>query len=139
MRHFETNSATFDDLRSTGNLKVLTNLELKKAVSSYYTVVESAKNYRTLWQDRIWGDYLRERNRFVNQELNAFWSNGFDRDEGFSIVLPTQFAVAPAASRPFLQSVYDVVEMQSFRQTTFLGIKGKAAELIRRLSTELVG
>lgn len=41
-------SHTFDDLRSTGNLKLLRDLDIKKALFSYYDFDQDQKQYRPL-------------------------------------------------------------------------------------------
>ena len=133
---FETNSPTFDDLRSTGNLKLILNMELKKSISSYYTSIESRKEYRHVWKTRVWEDYWHERDEFINSKLNAWWLNGYKRDL-VPITLPTDFSISKEEAKDFLQALYNVVDITTFRRTTYSDIKLRANELIEKVEQAL--
>ncbi len=48
---------TIDDLRSTGNLRLIRDLELRRAIADYYTDIENALGPLAAMQDRIWDQY----------------------------------------------------------------------------------
>jgi hypothetical protein len=50
---------TILELRSTGNLQLLRDPELKRQVSSYYALLENLKAINQPLQDRVWEDYDR--------------------------------------------------------------------------------
>ncbi|HEX9851832.1 MAG TPA: hypothetical protein VGA68_02420 [Woeseiaceae bacterium] len=48
---------TIDDLRSTGNLRLITDPALRRAIASYYATVEEASIPFAAMRDRIWDQY----------------------------------------------------------------------------------
>ncbi|MGK2924183.1 MAG: DUF6090 family protein [Lysobacterales bacterium] len=48
---------TIDDLRSTGNLRLIRDAVLRRAISSYYTTVENVGIPNANMRDRIWAQY----------------------------------------------------------------------------------
>ena len=136
LMHFETSSVTFDDLKNTGNIKVLSNLELKKSLASYYTFIESAKNYRTLWMDKVWGDYWDARDQLINISMNSFWLNSFDRKQ-VNVELPVSFGVTEYQSKRFIQSLYNLIDITNFRKNVFNDIKAKTKDLLNKISKEI--
>lgn len=48
---------TIDDLRSTGNLRLIRDPALRRAISSYYTTVENVSIPNANMRDRIWAGY----------------------------------------------------------------------------------
>jgi len=48
---------TIDDLRSTGNLRLIRDPALRRAISSYYTTVENVSIPNANMRDRIWALY----------------------------------------------------------------------------------
>jgi hypothetical protein len=48
---------TIDDLRSTGNLRLIRDAEIRRAIADYYTDVENALGPLAAMQDRIWDHY----------------------------------------------------------------------------------
>lgn len=48
---------TLEDLRSTGNLRLITDPALRRAIASYYSTVEEASIPLAAMQDRIWDQY----------------------------------------------------------------------------------
>ncbi len=136
LKHFETNSVTFDDLKSTGNIRVISNQELRKTIASHYTFIESQKNYRSLWQDKVWGDYWSERDDLINNKLNAFWSNSYYQDL-IPIALPKAFDVSSEDTKSFVQSLYKIIDITTFRQTVFREIKSRSKELLLQISAEI--
>lgn len=132
LMHFEPHSATFDDLKSTGNFKVISSLEFKKKLSSYYTFIEARQNFRQVWQEKVWGQYGDSRDEFVTKVLKAHWSNTYYREE-FPIHLPVRFEVSGDEAQDFVQSVYNVIDMSYFRATVYSDIKNKARALLLEL------
>ena len=138
LMHFETSSATFDDLKSTGNIKVISNTELKKEIASYYTFIETRKNYRNLWHDKVWGDYWEARDDLINGKLKAFWSNSYYSNH-VAVELPRNFDISKEEARHFIQSLYNIIDITTFRQTVFNDIKKRSKELIVNVSVEIGG
>lgn len=48
---------TIDDLRSTGNLRLIRDPALRRAIASYYTIVENVSIPNADMRDRIWAQY----------------------------------------------------------------------------------
>jgi hypothetical protein len=48
---------TIDDLRSTGNLRLIRDGSLRRSIAAYYTIVESVSIPLADMRDRIWGQY----------------------------------------------------------------------------------
>jgi len=48
---------TIDDLRSTGNIRLIRDPSLRRAISSYYTSLENALIPNANMRDRIWAQY----------------------------------------------------------------------------------
>ncbi len=48
---------TIDDLRSTGNLRLIRDPALRRAIADYYTNIENALGPLAAMQDRIWDQY----------------------------------------------------------------------------------
>jgi hypothetical protein len=48
---------TIDDLRSTGNLRLLRDPTVRRAISSYYTTVENVTVPVAAMRDRMWNEY----------------------------------------------------------------------------------
>jgi hypothetical protein len=48
---------TIDDLKSTGNLRLLRDPALRRAISSYYTFVETVSVPNAAMRDRMWSEY----------------------------------------------------------------------------------
>jgi hypothetical protein len=48
---------TIDDLRSTGNLRLIRSPELRRAIAAYYATVETTSIPLAAMRDRIWGQY----------------------------------------------------------------------------------
>lgn len=48
---------TIDDLRSTGNLRLIRDPALRRAIASYYTTVENVSIPSAAMRDRIWTQY----------------------------------------------------------------------------------
>jgi hypothetical protein len=48
---------TIDDLRSTGNLRLLRDPTVRRAISSYYTTVEAVSVPNAAMRDRMWNEY----------------------------------------------------------------------------------
>jgi hypothetical protein len=48
---------TIDDLRSTGNLRLLRDPTVRRAISSYYTTVENVSVPVAAMRDRMWNEY----------------------------------------------------------------------------------
>lgn len=48
---------TIDDLRSTGNLRLIRDAAIRRAIADYYTTVENALGPLAAMQDRIWDQY----------------------------------------------------------------------------------
>ena len=48
---------TIDDLRSTGNVRLIRDPALRRAISSYYTTVENVSIPNANMRDRIWAQY----------------------------------------------------------------------------------
>ena len=136
LRNWETNAPTFDDLRSTGNLQLISNRELKKSISSYYTFIEDSKESRHVWRARVWEDYWDERDRFINDKLNSWWLNGYYR-ELVPISLPTDFHASKEDAKYFLQALYNVMDITTFRRRTYTEIKRRAVELFDKIDETL--
>ncbi len=136
LMHFETNAATFDDLKNTGNIKVISNVELKKAIASYYTFIETRRNYRNLWQDKVWGDYWEARDDLINVKLDAFWSNSYHTDQ-VAVELPRDFDISREEAKHFIQSLYNIIDITTFREKVFNDINKRAKELIVKVSAEI--
>lgn len=136
LMQFEPNAATFDDLKSTGNSRIIRNLDLKKKIGQYYTHIESKKSFRNLWQQKVWGDYWRERNHLINDQLNAFWSNAFYQGI-VDIDLPRAFDWNPENHKAFLQTLYSLVDIATFRRSVFMEIKEMSKDLLEDLSEEI--
>jgi len=48
---------TIDDLRSTGNLRLIRDPALRRAIAAYYTIVENVSIPNANMRDRIWAQY----------------------------------------------------------------------------------
>ena len=48
---------TIDDLKSTGNLRLIRDADLRRAISSYYTTIENVSIPNANMRDRIWAEY----------------------------------------------------------------------------------
>jgi len=48
---------TLEDLRSTGNLRLITDPELRRAIASYYATIEEVSIPLAAMRDRIWDQY----------------------------------------------------------------------------------
>jgi len=48
---------TIDDLRSTGNLRLIRNRALRRAIAAYYTTIENVGIPNANMRDRIWAGY----------------------------------------------------------------------------------
>jgi hypothetical protein len=48
---------TIDDLRSTGNLRLIRDPAIRRAIADYYTIIENALGPLAAMQDRIWNQY----------------------------------------------------------------------------------
>ena len=48
---------TIDDLRSTGNLRLIRNPALRRAIAAYYTTIENVSIPNANMRDRIWAGY----------------------------------------------------------------------------------
>jgi hypothetical protein len=48
---------TIDDLRSTGNLRLIRDATLRRAIASYYTTVETVSVPNAAMRDRMWNEY----------------------------------------------------------------------------------
>jgi hypothetical protein len=53
----EFSTHTIDDLRSTGNLRLINDPDLKRAVSSYYQAIERYERLRQPLIERVWDGY----------------------------------------------------------------------------------
>lgn len=61
------NRTTYDDLISTGNLRLFTDIELKRAVSSYYAFQERGTQWNSLIRS-VQIDYRRETRRLLSAD-----------------------------------------------------------------------
>ena len=48
---------TIDDLRSTGNLRLIRDKNLRRAIAAYYTTIENVSIPNANMRERIWGEY----------------------------------------------------------------------------------
>ena len=48
---------TIDDLRSTGNIRLIRDRALRRAIAAYYTIIENANIPNANMRDRIWEEY----------------------------------------------------------------------------------
>jgi len=48
---------TIDDLRSTGNLRLIRDGTLRRAIAAYYTTIENVSIPNANMRERIWGEY----------------------------------------------------------------------------------
>jgi len=48
---------TIDDLRSTGNLRLIRDRALRRAIAAYYTIIENVSIPNANMRDRIWAEY----------------------------------------------------------------------------------
>ena len=48
---------TIDDLRSTGNLRLIRDRSLRRAIAAYYTIIENVSIPSANMRDRIWAEY----------------------------------------------------------------------------------
>lgn len=48
---------TIDDLRSTGNLRLIRDGSLRRAIAAYYTIIENVSIPNANMRDRIWTEY----------------------------------------------------------------------------------
>jgi hypothetical protein len=48
---------TIDDLRSTGNLRLIRDRSLRRAIAAYYTIIENVSIPNANMRDRIWAEY----------------------------------------------------------------------------------
>lgn len=48
---------TIDDLRSTGNLRLIRDRALRRAIAAYYTIIENVSIPNANMRDRIWVEY----------------------------------------------------------------------------------
>jgi hypothetical protein len=48
---------TIDDLRSTGNLRLIRNPALRRAIAAYYTTIENVSIPNANMRERIWDEY----------------------------------------------------------------------------------
>jgi hypothetical protein len=49
---------TIDDLRSTGNLRLIRDPTLRRAIAGYYTTVETVSVPNAAMRDRMWNEYM---------------------------------------------------------------------------------
>jgi len=48
---------TIDDLRSTGNLRLIRDKALRRAIAAYYTIIENVSIPNANMRERIWAEY----------------------------------------------------------------------------------
>ena len=70
---FHPENPTYDDLKSSGNLKVLKNTELKNWMSSYHAFVNSANSLFYESDRKIKTDYNDHLFRYIEHEYKAYW------------------------------------------------------------------
>lgn len=75
LRTFSPSRASIEDLTSTGNLKLIRDRELRKALIDYYNQVEDWKPYAEWARSVIWENYRSEMTGFVPMPLNDLHSN----------------------------------------------------------------
>jgi hypothetical protein len=94
---------TIDDLRSTGNLRLLRDPALRRAISSYYTTVETVTVPVAMNRDRMWNQYdarvgqvlsPQQRLRVLERELS--FGQGITSDAAASAEAPDLAALIAA-------------------------------------------
>lgn len=127
---FDPHSSTFDDLKSTGNIRLLHNLKLKKKLNAYYTDIKANSKYESLWEDKVWGEYWTNRDRYFLKSLKSFWSGSYD-------IETPDFSRLNENANSLIQSLYIVRDMMGFRQTVYQSFKKSAEEIVALLNAEL--
>ena len=90
---------TFEDMRSTGNLRLLRNLTIKDALYSYYTFDSSQNQYRQL--------------QFMNESRHFELAAGVLSYEQARLVQDTWYVVAPGDLEQFDSSQLNISEVQA--------------------------
>lgn len=71
---------TIDDLRSTGNFRLIRDPGLRRAISSYYTTVENVSIPNANMRDRIWAQYDARVMNVLGPDFIAVPSAVWNRD-----------------------------------------------------------
>lgn len=128
----EFSTHTIDDLRSTGNLRLISDAELKRAVSSYYQAIERFERLRQPLMERVWDGYDSHVGEILSpsQRLEAL-RRVYPGERGLSDI-PWPDASLEDVRRAFVQnpdlrlSLNDVVYAAAEQRNYLAGIRSVA-------------
>ena len=135
---------TIDDLRSTGNLRVLRNKDLKRAISDYYRALHLHDRLMEPLVENIWTDYDAKVRHLLTPEERVrvlkivigpqpVQDNFFD-----SLTVSPETIRAKLLQRSELSSALDEVIFVASNQRGYLGELGQIAKtLLAQVETEL--
>ena len=134
---------TIDDLRSTGNLRLIRDPALRRAIASYYTAIENVSIPNAAMRDRIWAQYdgrvgnvLGPGERLaVLQRPETSWANGITSDAVDAAEAPSVGELI-AALRAFPEleiAAGEVLYQNITNRAGLVGMRGAALELRAKL------
>ncbi|HSD68976.1 MAG TPA: hypothetical protein VLB07_05450 [Woeseiaceae bacterium] len=138
---------TIDDLRSTGNFRLIRDPVLRRAISSYYTTIENVSIPNANMRDRIWAQYdarvmnvLRPGVRLAVLQRPESFGHGISSDALQAAELPTvEELIAALKAYPELELAAAEVLYQTINTRAGLGgMRRVALELKATLEQGLV-
>jgi hypothetical protein len=127
---------TIDELRSTGNLQLLRNVELRRSIGEYYNLIETVLPVAEDLRQCVWGDYDRWVKRFLSADVRTSVNvemlgpiPGFDAS---MVLLPDTSEIRGALSAvPGLRETLEEVVFASRVQRNIWTVLAESAEGLR--------
>lgn len=126
---FQPRRATIDDLLSSGNLRMLSDLDLRLQLLRYHEAAADRAPYDEWGRDLIWNDFRPERG------LYPFVLTPDNRgvEEGFSPVRLDELAVDPV----FRQGLSNVEALAAWQRSWYRELRPSLVDLLARLNAEI--
>lgn len=129
---------TIDDLRSTGNLRLIQDPTLRRAIASYYAIVEVASIPLAAMRDRIWEQYDA---RVANVLSPGVRLGVLQRPDSFGSGITSEAleAIEPPSPRELIAALRAFPELEiAAGEALYQTINGRASvEIMRNAALEL--